>query len=108
MDRLYDVVMGRRGGDVEKSYSAKLFSRGRGKICQKLGEEAVETIVAALDEKPANVASESADLLYHLVMLWAETGVNPDQVWAELEGRLGTSGLDEKKGRKNSKFGKSK
>ncbi len=99
VERLFEVVKDRRGGDPKTSYSARLFARGRGKICQKLGEEAVETIVAALEESPAEVASESADLLYHLLILWAETGVEPADVWAELEHREGVSGVDGKKKR---------
>ena len=100
VERLFDVIESRRGKDPETSHTAKLFSRGRGKICQKLGEEAVETIVAALDEKPKHVARESADLLYHLLVLWAEVGLKPGQIWAELEAREGISGIEEKRSRK--------
>jgi len=99
VERLFEAVKNRRGGDPKTSNSARLFARGRGKICQKLGEEAVETIVAALEESPAEVATESADLLYHLLILWVEVGVEPAGVWAELERREGVSGLDEKKKR---------
>ena len=100
LDQLYQTVLSRKGGDPEKSYTSKLFARGRGKICQKLGEEAVETVVAALSETPQNVVSESADLLYHLTVLWADVGVKPEQVWAELAKREGISGIEEKKSRK--------
>lgn len=100
LERLYDTIASRKGGDPEKSYTAKLFARGRGKIAQKLGEEAVETVVAALAETPDHVVSESADLLYHLLVLWADAGVKPGQVWAELAQRQGISGVDEKKSRK--------
>jgi len=93
-------VAGRKGGDPEKSYTAKLFAKGRKKIAQKLGEEAVETVIAALAESPENVVGESADLLYHLSVLWAEVGVKPEQVWAELAKRQGISGIDEKNSRK--------
>ncbi len=103
MERLYKIIAERRGGDVEKSYSAKLFDRGRGKICQKLGEEAVETIVAALGEPKQNIISESADLLYHLIVLWIDVGIEPEQVWNELERRRGISGIEEKKLRKGNK-----
>jgi phosphoribosyl-ATP pyrophosphohydrolase len=99
MDHLNAVVRSRRGGDPDSSYTAKLFARGRGKIAQKLGEEATEVIVAALSEGPDAVVGESADLLYHLSVLWAEAGVEPDQVWAELARRFGTSGLEEKASR---------
>jgi phosphoribosyl-ATP pyrophosphohydrolase len=101
LDQLFDIIRDRRGTDPEKSYTAKLFSRGRAKIAQKLGEEAVETVIAALSETPDRTISESADLLYHLLVLWAECDIEPYQVWTELEGRLGTSGIDEKKSRKS-------
>ena len=94
LERLYDVIGERRGGDPAVSMTARLFERGRGKICQKFGEEAVETIVAALNETPERVVSESADLFYYLLILWAETGVRPEDVWAELESREGISGVE--------------
>jgi len=100
LDLLYATVAGRKGSDPEKSYTAKLFAKGRKKIAQKLGEEAVETVIAALVESPENVVGESADLLYHLTVLWAEVGVKPEQVWAELAKRQGISGIDEKNSRK--------
>ncbi len=101
LDQLYETLKARRGGDPEKSYTAKLFSRGRPKIAQKFGEEAVETVIAALAETPDKLIGESADLLYHLLVLWADCEIEPHQVWAELERRLGVSGLDEKKSRKS-------
>src|SRR5579859_1943674 len=100
LDQLFETLKGRRGTDPEKSYTAKLFARGRGKIAQKLGEEAVETVIAALSETPDRVVGESADLLYHLLVLWAECDIEPYQVWNELENRIGTSGIEEKKSRK--------
>lgn len=101
LDLLFETLKARKGGDPEKSYTAKLFSRGRPKIAQKLGEEAVETVIAALAETPDRVIGESADLLYHLLVLWAECDIEPYQVWNELENRIGTSGIEEKKSRKN-------
>lgn len=99
LDALFAVVAGRKGSDPEKSYTAKLFAKGRNKIAQKVGEEAVETVIAAIAEDKHNVVTESADLLYHLSVLWAECGVSPDEVWEELRNRFGTSGIEEKKGR---------
>ncbi len=99
LDRLAQVIDSRRGDDPEASYTAKLLQAGRGKIAQKLGEEAVETIIAALDERPEAVVNESADLLYHLLVLWAERGVAPEAVWAELGRRFGVSGIEEKNAR---------
>ena len=100
LDALFEVIASRRGDDPESSYTAKLFARGRPKIAQKLGEEAVETVIAALAEGPQALISESADLLYHLLVLWADCGVKPEAVWVELANRKGVSGLDEKKARK--------
>lgn len=102
LDRLYTTVEGRKGADPDSSYTAKLFSKGRGKIAQKLGEEAVEAVIEAMGDDPDALASESADLLYHLMVLWADAGVAPADVWAKLEAREGTSGLVEKAARPNS------
>lgn len=99
LERLFKVIEERRTADPQVSNTAKLFARGRGKICQKLGEESIETIVAALGETPDRVASESADVLYHLLVLWVHTGVSPAMVWSELEKREGISGIAEKNGR---------
>ena len=65
----------------------------------KIGEEATEVIVAALRETPDHVISESADLLYHLLVLWAEQGINPEDVFEELQSRAGRSGVEEKESR---------
>ena len=100
IDTLFAVIESRKGADPDTSYTAKLFAKGRKKIAQKVGEEAVETALAAVSETPAAVAAESADLLYHLLVLWAETGVAPEDVWAELNRRAGVSGIDEKNSRK--------
>jgi phosphoribosyl-ATP pyrophosphohydrolase len=100
LDQLFAIIGSRKGGDPDKSYTAKLFGRGRNKIAQKLGEEAVETVVAALTETPERLVGESADLLYHLLVLWADCGVQPVEVWAELSKRQGVSGIDEKKARR--------
>lgn len=99
LDRLSAVIRSRRGADPATSYTAKLFARGRPKIAQKLGEEAVETVIEAMRGDPAAIASESADLLYHLLVLWADAGVDPAAVWAALEAREGTSGIAEKASR---------
>lgn len=99
LDRLHALAVSRKGGDPETSYTAQLLAGGRGHIARKLGEEAVETVVAALEEGPAALVSESADLLYHLTVLWAEAGIDPAEIWAELSRREGTSGIDEKNAR---------
>ena len=100
IDTLFAVIESRKGADPDTSYTAKLFAKGRKKIAQKVGEEAVETALAAVSDTPAAVAAESADLLYHLLVLWAETGVAPGDVWAELNRRAGVSGIEEKNSRK--------
>lgn len=100
LERLYAVVESRRGADPDASWTAKLFAKGLPKIAQKTGEEAVETVIAALGGDPGELTAESADLLYHLLVLWAAAGVKPEDVWAELARREGTSGVDEKKARK--------
>ena len=99
LDRLFSTIVSRKGADPETSYTAKLFSRGRGKIAQKVGEEAVETVIEAMRGDADKIASESADLLYHLLVLWADAGLTPDDVRAKLEAREGTSGIAEKKAR---------
>lgn len=101
LERLFQTIKSRQGGDPDSSYTAKLLAKGRGAIACKLGEETTETIVAALDETDAHVTSESADLLYHLLVLWADCGVEPEQVWQELARREGTSGIEEKNARAN-------
>jgi phosphoribosyl-ATP pyrophosphohydrolase len=101
LDRLWQVIKSRRGADPQTSYTARLFARGRTKIAQKLGEEAVEAVIEGVKGDRAKLVGESADLLYHLFVLWADTGVSPSDVAAELTRREGTSGLDEKRGRAN-------
>jgi len=99
LSELFEVIQKRRKADPQQSYVAKLFSRGRKKISQKVGEEAVETVIAALTQTRKETVDESADLLFHLLILWAEKGVRPEQVSAELRRRMGLSGLDEKAAR---------
>ena len=96
LERLFLVIEDRKGGDPASSYTAKLLAEGRIKIAKKLGEEATETVIAATAGTKAEIARESADLLYHLLVLWAASGVKPAEVWSELARREGTSGLAEK------------
>ncbi|MEQ9556011.1 MAG: phosphoribosyl-ATP diphosphatase [Rhodospirillales bacterium] len=99
LDALFATIESRKGGDPASSYTAKLFAGGAPLIARKLGEEAVETAIAALTEDKASVAKESADVLYHLLALWAQLGLDPADVWAELERRTGQSGIAEKASR---------
>lgn len=87
LDTLYDVILSRKDGDPEVSRTARLFAKGRPRIARKVGEEAVEVVVAALAEDNRRLTEESADLLYHLLVLWAEAGLTPEDVWRELEAR---------------------
>lgn len=101
LKHLYDVVLSRRDASPDKSYIAKLFAKGRSKIAQKVGEEAVETAIAAVSGSREETIEESADLLFHLIILWADTGIVPDDVLHEMKRREGISGLDEKRKRKD-------
>lgn len=97
--RLFATIAARKGGDAASSYTAKLFAAGRNRIAAKVAEEAGETVIAGISETGDRLASESADLLYHLMVLWADAGITPADVFAELERREGTSGIDEKASR---------
>jgi phosphoribosyl-ATP pyrophosphohydrolase len=97
--RLENVIAQRRGAAADSSYVASLFAKGREKIAQKVGEEATETVIAALSGDPAKLTSEAADLVFHLLVLLAEGGVKVDEVLAELDRRDGVSGLSEKAAR---------
>ncbi|MEQ9122008.1 MAG: phosphoribosyl-ATP diphosphatase [Alphaproteobacteria bacterium] len=87
LDRLYAVVASRKDADPKESYTARLYAKGIAKIAQKVGEEAVETVIDGVAGPKERLVSESADLLYHLTVLWAARGVTPDEVWVELEKR---------------------
>jgi phosphoribosyl-ATP pyrophosphohydrolase len=102
LDRLYAVVASRRGADPAHSYTAKLFAEGPAKIAKKLGEEAVEAVIEGVGGNGPRLIAESADLLYHLLVLWAARDVAPADVWRALEARTGSSGIDEKKSRGKS------
>ena len=96
---LFETIKSRKGADPESSYTAALYAKGTAKIAQKVGEEAVETCIEALQGNKEKLAAESADLLYHLMVLWADQGLTPDDVLAVLQKRSGTSGHDEKASR---------
>jgi phosphoribosyl-ATP pyrophosphohydrolase len=104
LDRIFAVIEERRDADPSDSYVAKMFSKGRKKVAEKVGEEAVETVVAAVDKDPGQVIYESADLIFALMVLWAHMDVKPEQVFAELARREGTSGLAEMAARKDKKI----
>jgi phosphoribosyl-ATP pyrophosphohydrolase len=99
LDRLHRAIESRRNASPEHSHTAKLLARGTKRIAQKVGEEAVETVIEAIRGKRDKLILESADLIYHLMVLWADARVAPAEVWAELARREGTSGIEEKAAR---------
>ncbi|WP_339861966.1 phosphoribosyl-ATP diphosphatase [Paremcibacter congregatus] len=101
LDNLARVIAARKGGDSSRSYVASLFAKGTKKIAQKVGEEGVETALAAVAGDRDEVISESADLLFHLMVLWSQMDVAPEEVLQELARREGVSGIDEKNSRKD-------
>jgi phosphoribosyl-ATP pyrophosphohydrolase len=98
--RLWATIEARRGANPDSSYTAKLLAGGPAGVARKLGEESLETIIEAVKGDAAALTRESADVLYHLLVLWAAVGVSPGDVAAELTRREGTSGIEEKRSRK--------
>lgn len=88
LDALYARLADRKAADPEESYTARLYAQGTSKISQKVGEEAVETIIEAMKGDKDRLCLESADLLYHLLVLWADQDVSPQDIWAELDKRV--------------------
>ena len=99
IDTLYETIRARKGGDPEASYTASLLAKGKESCAQKMGEEAIETVIAATGGTKDQLVSESADLIYHLWVLLAASDVTPQDIYAELDRRTGQSGHDEKKSR---------
>ncbi len=100
IDRLYAQVKLRKTADPSKSYTAKLLNEGVAKCAKKVGEEGVEVALAAVVGDKRERICESADLLYHLSVLWVAADIDPADVFAELGAREGRSGLDDKAARK--------
>jgi phosphoribosyl-ATP pyrophosphohydrolase len=100
LEKLYTTIEARKGADKNVSYVAKLFHKGTNKIAQKVGEEAVETVIAALAEDKTALINEASDLVFHLLILLADKGVTVQEIVDELDHRMGLSGLDEKALRK--------
>ncbi len=93
------IIAQRANADAKDSYTKSLLQAGPARAAKKFGEEAVETVIAAIEGEPKALVSESADLLYHLLVLWQTRGVGLDDVLAELERRTGQSGHEEKAAR---------
>jgi phosphoribosyl-ATP pyrophosphohydrolase len=100
IDQLYATIIARKSARASKSYTAQLLRRGVAQCAKKLGEEGVEAALAAVSGKKKDIVAESADVLYHLLVVWAATGVKPKAVYDALEARRAQSGLAEKKSRK--------
>jgi phosphoribosyl-ATP pyrophosphohydrolase len=96
INRLYQAVVAAKTGDPAASRTARLLRSGRGKMAKKLVEEAVEVVIDVLDGNSDAAIKESADLLYNLVALWVTAGIEPGQVWAEMERRERLFGIAEK------------
>jgi len=97
---LESLIRSRRGADPMTSYTAKLFAAGRAKIAQKVGEEAVETVIASLGADREALIGEATDLMFHLLVLLADADLSLDDIRAEMRRREGVSGIDEKAARK--------
>ena len=100
LDRLWATILSRKHADPALSHSARLLSRGTAKIAQKFGEEAVECLIEAVGGHRTALVGESADVLYHLLVIWVDAGLRPEQIWAELTRREDISGIEEKAARK--------
>jgi phosphoribosyl-ATP pyrophosphohydrolase len=96
LTKLFEALAAQSGGKVHNARTVKLLSSGLAKMSQKLVEEAAEVAIDAVRERHDGVVSESADLLYHLVVLWFALGIDPASVWAEMSRREQLFGLAEK------------
>src|SRR4030081_2194709 len=96
LDRLYEAVLAAKQADPTRSRTARLLRAGRAKMAKKLAEEAVEVVIDAMHGNREAVVRESADLLYNLVVLWVSSGVQPKDVWREMERRERLFGIAEK------------
>jgi phosphoribosyl-ATP pyrophosphohydrolase len=102
LDRLYQQVVAAKANDPAVSRTAKLMRAGRSKMAKKLAEEAIEVVIDAMNGESDAVVRESADLLYNLVVLWADAGIRPQDIWAEMARRERLFGLAEKLPKKNA------
>ena len=93
--RLAAVIAARRTGDPDKSYVARLFSKGTDAILKKVGEEATEVVMAGKDGASERIVGEVADLWFHCLVALSHFGLQPEDVLAELRRREGLSGLEE-------------
>jgi phosphoribosyl-ATP pyrophosphohydrolase len=96
VERLFEQVLAAKSADPSVSRTAKLLRAGRSKMAKKLAEEAIEVVIDAMNGEREAVIRESADLVYNLVVLWAEAGISPHDVWDEMARRERLFGLAEK------------
>jgi phosphoribosyl-ATP pyrophosphohydrolase len=99
LEDLFAIIKERKHASPETSYVSSLYEKGTAKIAQKVGEEAIETCIEAVQGNTEKLKEESADLLFHLMVLWADTDISPDDVLTVLEKRMGTNGHNEKASR---------
>jgi phosphoribosyl-ATP pyrophosphohydrolase len=102
LQRLAATIAARKGADAASSYTAKLLAGGASLAAKKFGEEAIETVIAAIEGEPGAIAAESADMIYHWLVLLEAASVSLDDVAAKLEAREGRSGIEEKASRPKS------
>ena len=98
LENLFNDLLKKKNFNKEISYTSNLLSN-KDFLARKIGEESIEIILEYLNNNKDNIIKESADLLYHLSVLWISADVKPDDIWNELQKRKGKSGLDEKKSR---------
>src|SRR3954463_10518657 len=96
VDRLYKAILAARQLDPGVSRTARLFQRGHAKMAKKLAEEAIEVVIDAMNGDREALARESADLIYNLTVIWAASGLRPQDVWAEMDRRERMLGIAEK------------
>jgi phosphoribosyl-ATP pyrophosphohydrolase len=100
LSRLWQTIEARRGVSPDTSYTARLLAAGPVGVARKFGEESLEAIIEAVNDDNAALTRESADVLYHLLVLWAAAGLEPDDIAAELKRREGVSGIEERRNRR--------
>ena len=98
LEKLFDDLLKKKKFDKENSYTSILL-KNKNLLAKKIGEESIEVVLEYLDNNKKKIIKESADLLYHLSVMWISADVKPADIWNELQKRKGTSGIDEKKSR---------
>ena len=98
LEKLFDDLLNKKKFDKENSYTSSLLSN-KNLLAKKIGEESIEVILEYVDDNKNKIVKESADLLYHLCVMWISADIKPGYVWKELHKRRGISGIEEKKRR---------